>query len=145
MQPTVEIAFDCLPLHNVGRLDVPLDATPAQTARAERIAEAVRKHGTENAYYLENAFCVYRLANSDIAGMLRFEVEGTILTDASDGKTAETDLNIHLVAETCDGVPEGALEWLQGQVTTAVQIEFERYLLDHRSPATSDELSQGAL
>ena len=57
---------------SVGRTDVPLDASPAFRARTEHLKREIETHGTENAYFLYNAHCVYRLANSDIDGMLRF-------------------------------------------------------------------------
>ncbi len=52
---SVEIAFDCLPLRSVGRLDIPLDASPDFRSRCERIKAAMEKHGTHNSYYLYNA------------------------------------------------------------------------------------------
>ena len=96
MDPVVDIAFDCLPLRSIGRVDVPLDASPAYRQRCERLQQAIDAHGTENAYYLYNARCVYRLANSEVDGMLRFTFEGTVLTDCSDCKAERTDLTIEL-------------------------------------------------
>lgn len=124
----VEIAFDCLPLRSVGRTDVPLDASPAFRARTEHLKREIEKHGTENAYFLYNAHCVYRLANSDIEGMLRFEFEGTLLTDRSDRKAERADLEISLAAETCGGVSGELLPWLERSVERAVLIEFDRFI-----------------
>jgi hypothetical protein len=128
MTPVVDIAFDCLPLRSIPRVDVPLDASPSFRARCERLQQAIELHGRENAYYLYNTRCTYRLANSDIEGMLRFSFDGTLLTDRSDCKAASADLNIVLTAETCGGVPPAALDWLRTVVTRAVLIEFDRFI-----------------
>jgi hypothetical protein len=128
MQPVVDIAFDCLPLRSVARVDVPLDASPAFRARCERLQRAIEVHGGENAYFLFNTRCAYRLANSDIENMLRFSFDGTLVTDRSDCKSDRTDLKVVLVAETCGGVPAAALEWLRGVVVRAVLIEFDRFI-----------------
>ncbi len=108
MQPVVDIAFDCLPLRSVARVDVPLDASPAFRARCERLQRAIEAHGGENAYFLYNTRCTYRLANSDIDNMLRFSFDGTLLTDRSDCKADRADLSVVLTAETCGGVPPAA-------------------------------------
>jgi hypothetical protein len=129
VDPYVDIAFDCLPLRAVGRIDVPLDASPVFRARTEHLKRAIEAHGTENAYFLYNAHCVYRLANSDIDGMLRFAFEGTVLTDSSDAKAERADLEIDLAGETCGGVPAEALPWLKGVVEHAVVIEFDRFIV----------------
>src|SRR3954463_15130364 len=100
MQPLVDIAFECLPLRSVARVDVPLDASPAFRARCERLQQAIKAHNGENAYFLYNTRCTYRLANSDTHNMLRFTFDGTLLTDRSDRKAERADLNIVLIAET---------------------------------------------
>ena len=76
MEPHVDIAFDCLPLRSVGRVDVPLDASPAFRARCQQLQHAIDTHGTSDAYFLYNTRCVFRLANSDIDNMLRFSFDG---------------------------------------------------------------------
>jgi hypothetical protein len=128
MQSVVDIAFDCLPLRSVARVDVPIDASPAFRARCQRLKQAIEAHGGENAYFLFNTRCTYRLANSDIDNMLRFSFDGTLLTDRSDGKSDRADLNVILVAETCGGVPAAALDWLRGVIERAVLIEFDRFI-----------------
>ncbi len=128
MQPVVDIAFDCLPLRSVARVDVPLDASPAFRARCERLQRAIEAHGNENAYFLYNTRCAYRLANSDIDNMLRFSFDGTLVTDRSDCKSDRADLKVVLVAETCGGVPAVALDWLRAVVVRAVLIEFDRFI-----------------
>lgn len=128
MTPVVDIAFDCLPLRSIPRVDIPLDASPSFRARCERLQRAIDAHGGENAYFLYNTRCTYRLANSDIEGMLRFSFDGTLLTDRSDCKAASADLNIVLTAETCGGVPPAAFEWLRAVITRAVLIEFDRFI-----------------
>jgi hypothetical protein len=128
MEPNVDIAFDCLPLRSVGRVDVPLDASPAFRARCEELQRAIDAHGVENAYYLYNTHCVYRLANSDFENMLRFSFDGTVLTDRSDCKAVRADLAVELTAETCGTVPQDVLAWFQGIVRRAVLIEFDRFI-----------------
>jgi hypothetical protein len=126
--PYVDISFDCLPLRAVGRTDVPLDASPSFRARTEHLKRVVEAHGAENAYFLYNAHCVYRLANSEIDGMLRFSFEGAVVTDASDAKAERGDLDVELVGETCGGVPRHVLSWLECAVEQAVLIEFDRFI-----------------
>ena len=48
MDRFVEIVFDCLPLRSLGRVDIPLDASPKFRAKCERIKDALGKHGTMN-------------------------------------------------------------------------------------------------
>src|SRR5262245_59878803 len=140
MQPVVDIAFDCLPLRSLPRVDIPLDASPAFRARCERLRKALDAHAGENAYYLYNTRCTYRLANSDIDNMLRFSFDGTLVTDRSDCKAARADLDIVLTADTCGGVPPAAMDWLRGIVRRAVLIEFDRFISDGRLAARKDEL-----
>jgi hypothetical protein len=128
MEPVVDIAFDCLPLRCVGRVDIPLDASPVFRARYERLKQSIERHSTENAYFLYNSRCVYRLANSDVDGMLRFTFEGTVLTDQSDAKAARADLAVELAGETCGGVPPEVVAWLTTMVERAVLIEFDRFI-----------------
>jgi hypothetical protein len=130
MQPVVDIAFDCLPLRSIARVDIPLDASPAFRARSERLQQAFNAHAGENAYFLYNTRCTYRLANLDIDNMLRFSFDGTVLTDRSDCKADQAHLNVVLTAETCGGVPSAALDWLRGIVKRAVLIEFDRFIED---------------
>ena len=140
MQPVVDIAFDCLPLRSLPRVDIPLDASPAFRARCERLRRALDAHAGENAYYLYNTRCTYRLANSDIDNMLRFSFDGTLVTDRSDCKADQADLDIVLTAETCGGVPPAAMDWLRGIVRRAVLIEFDRFIFDGQLAARKDEL-----
>jgi hypothetical protein len=142
MEPVVDIAFDCFPLRSVGRLDVPIDASPEFQARLEHLKRSIDNHGTKNAYFLYNAYCVYRLANSDIDGMLRFAFQGTVLTDRSDAKADRADLEIELVGETCDGVPALVVEWFCGQVERAVLIEFDRFIAAGQLAARVGELER---
>ena len=100
MQRWVEISFDCLPLRSIGRLDVPLDASPKYQALCHRIKTAMEKHGSLNAYYLYNARCVFHLTNHSQLGMLQFSFEGTVLTDAEDLHAKSSDLMVELQKET---------------------------------------------
>lgn len=128
MEPILDIAFDCLPLCSVGRVDIPMDASPEFQARLEHMKRAIDRHGVENTYFLYNAHCVYRLANSDIEGMLRFSFEGTVFTDLSDAKADRADLQIELVSETCEGVPAVVVDWFCSAVERAVLVEFDRFI-----------------
>ena len=74
-------------------------------------SDSVDKHGIENAYFLYNSRCIYRLANSDVEGMLRFSFEGTVLTDLSDAKADRADLSIELHSETCGGLSAVVVDW----------------------------------
>lgn len=144
MEPMIDIAFDCLPLRAVGRIDVPLDASSAFRSRCEKLQQAIETHGTRNAYFLYNTQCTYHLANSEIVGMLRFTFDGTVLTDRSDCKADRADLAIVLTAETCGGVPAAALEWLRGVVERAVLVEFDRFISAGQLAARVAELGEGA-
>jgi hypothetical protein len=128
MDPVVDIEFDCLPLRSIGRVDVPLDASPTFRARCERLQRAIEAHNGRNAYFLYNTQCIYRLANSEIDNILRFTFDGTLLTDLSDCKAEKAELEIALASETCGGVPPAALEWLRGVVERAVVVEFDRFI-----------------
>ena len=83
MDRYVDVAFDCLPLRSVTRLDIPIDASPKYRARCERIKRAIETHGSHNTYYLYNAGCTFHLTNDPEAGRLEFQFEGTVLTDPS--------------------------------------------------------------
>ena len=128
MSEAVEISFDCIPLRSVGRFDIPVDATPEQRAFGERLRAAVQRHGLFNTFYLCNAACVFRLMNHPELGMLRFEFEGTALTDQDDRKTVACDLAVELTQETCDWLVAPVVEWFKETVAEAVKAEFDRYI-----------------
>jgi hypothetical protein len=128
VEPVVEIAFDCLPLRAVGRLDAPIDASPVFRTRYEHLTAALEKFGPERTYFLYDARCVFRLANSEIEGMLRFDFEGIVRTDASDLLTEHVELVVSLASETCGGVPPAVLSWWHKPVEKAVGIEFDRFI-----------------
>jgi hypothetical protein len=142
MEPVVDIEFDCLPLRLVGRIDVPLDASPGFRARCEHLKRSVDSYAAQNAYFIYNSQCVYRLANSEITNMLRFTFDGTVLTDLSDCKAERADLEIELAAETCGGVPAEVRDWFARIVTRAVLIEFDRFIAAGHLAATVAELSE---
>ncbi len=142
MEPIVDIAFDCLPLRSIGRVDVPIDASPAYRRRCELLQQAIDTHGTENAYYLYNAHCVYRLANSEVDGMLRFSFEGAVMTDCSDCKAERTDLAIELAGKTCGPLPAEVESWFHDAVQHAVLIEFDRFISAGRLSDRIDELAE---
>lgn len=112
MADHVDIVFDCIPLRGVAQLRPPLDASADQRQRCERIAEAIKRHGSERAYWLENAHCTFHLANSEMVGAVRFEFSGVALTDAGDARTERVELSVRLAAETCGGVPAAVGRWL---------------------------------
>lgn len=124
----VEISFDCLPLRSIGRLDVPLDASPRFREHCERIKSALAKHGSLNSYYLRNAECRFHLTNDPQRGMLHFTFEGTILTDTQDLRTKGSDLLVTLKKETCDWLTEPVVQWFNASVPRAVEVEFDRYI-----------------
>jgi len=128
MNRWVDIAFDCLPLRTIGRLDIPIDASPKYRARCERIQRAIAAHGSFNSYFLYNAQCVFHLTNSDETGMLQFRFEGTALTDERDEKTHRCDLEVELLRETCDWLTEPIVAWFRETVPQAVKVEFDRYI-----------------
>ncbi len=128
MSQFVEIEFDCLPLRSVGRMDIPIDASPQYRARCERIKRALEMHGSHNSYFLYNARCTFHLTNQGDFGMIQFRFEGTALTDASDRKTLRCDLEVELIRETCDWLTAPVTAWLSESVTRAVEIEFDRYI-----------------
>jgi hypothetical protein len=124
----VEIEFDCLPLRSVGRMDVPVDASPKFEAFVLRVKQAMEKHGTMNAYYLHGAHCKFHLTNNAEVGQIVYRFEGTVLTDAIDRNVIGTDLTVELDGETCDWLTEPVVRWFADSVPRAVRVEFDRYV-----------------
>jgi len=124
----VEITFECLPLRSVGRLDIPLDASPAFQHRCQQIKDAIAKHGSHNTYYLFDACCIFNLTNDPACGMLRYAFEGTVMTDGDDLCTKGCDLDVQLAEETCDWLSEPVVNWFSETVLVAVRVEFDRYI-----------------
>jgi len=144
MQPIVDIAFDCLPLRSIGRVDVPLDASPAYRERCERLLQAIATHGTANAYYLYNTRCVFRLANSDVDNILRFSFDGVLVTDRSDGKADHAELAVQLVSQTCNPMSLEVLAWFSTAVERAVLVEFNHFIAAGHLAQRVDSLGQVA-
>ncbi len=142
MNRYVDIVFDCLPLRSVGRMDIPLDASPKYRERCERIKNALELHGSHNTYYLYNAVCVFRLTNRDDVGMLHFRFEGTALTDETDQATVRCDLQVELVRETCDWLTEPVVHWFEETVPRAVGVEFDRYIKAGDLAQTKERISK---
>lgn len=138
-EPRIEIAFDCLPLRSLGRLDVPLDATDGFRRRAERIKAALAEYGAEGTYYLYNAYCVFRFANSEYDGACRLEFEGVVRTDAGDRTCRETHLDVWLTSDTCGGASQEVANWLADRVRQAAAIEFDRFLAAGQVAASAEE------
>lgn len=124
----VEVEFDCLPLRSVGRLDVPVDASPRYADFILRVKRAIDQHGTMNSYYLHRARCVFHLTNDRNVGELCFEFEGTVLTDVEDRTVRGTDLCVRLEKETCDWLTEPIVKWFELTVPRTVSVEFGRYI-----------------
>jgi hypothetical protein len=124
----VEIQFDCLPLRTVGRLDVPVDASPKFEAFVLRVKAAIEKHGSHNTYYLHRAGCTFHLTNAANSGAIKFRFEGTVLTDSTDRHVKGCDLDVHLETETCDWLTEPVVRWFADSVSRAVRVEFDRYI-----------------
>ena len=82
MERWVEITFDCMPLRGVGRMDIPIDASPRYRQFCESVKAAIEKHGSHNSFFLYNARCAYRLLNDPERGLIDFKFQGTVLTDA---------------------------------------------------------------
>ncbi len=138
----VDVEFDCVPLRSIKRLDIPLDASDLQRRRAARMQAAIGSYGVERTYFLQNARCVFRFANSDVEGVCRFEFEGVARTDAGDRKCEEVNLDVTLVSETCGGVPVAVQQWLIDRVRHAVAIEFDRFLAAGQPAASSPDASE---
>lgn len=128
MPSWVDIEFECLPLRSIGRLDVPLDASPKFRQKCERIKAALERHGSHNSYYLHNAQCKFFLTNSTEVGALEFAFEGTILTDDLDQKSLDAVLDVQLLRETCDWLTEPVVAWFKQTVARAALVEFDRYI-----------------
>jgi hypothetical protein len=142
MPPIVDIAFDCLPLRSVGRIDVPIDASPAYRDRCERLQRAIEKYGAANTYFLYNTRCVYRLANSDIDNMLRFTFDGFVITDRSDGKADRAELTVKLTSETCGPMLPEVQAWFSRVVERAVLIEFDHFIAAGQLAQRVEDLGQ---
>jgi len=142
MVPSIDIAFACLPFRSVSRLDVPMDASPQYRARVERMKAALQTHGAERTYYLYDAHCVFRFANSEVEGMVRFEFEGIVRTDAGDLLTNDVDLEVILTGETCGIIPPEVELWLRERVHRAVAIEFDRFIAAGHLSACAENLGQ---
>ena len=128
MERWVEISFDCLPLRSVGRLDVPLDASPKYRWLCEQVKAAIEQHGTHNTYFLYNASCLFHLVNSTDSGTLDFKLHGTVFTDADDVKADRCVVEVELAGETCDWLTQPVVDWFAETVRRAVVVEFNRYI-----------------
>ncbi len=142
MDSFVEIAFDCLPLCSVGRLDVPMDASPVYRARFEKLKTALETHGPERVYFLYNAHCTFRFANSEVDGMARFDFDGVVRTDVGDLLTEQIELDVQLSSETCGGLPAEVQAWFVERVRQAVAVEFDRFIAAGRLSARTGEIGQ---
>lgn len=128
MSQFVDIEFECIPLRSVGRLDIPIDASPKYRARCERIKHAIETHGSHNTYYLADGQCTFHLTNQTNLGTIQFRFEGTALTDVSDQHTLRCDLEVTLERETCDWLTAPVTAWFAESVSQAVRAEFDEFI-----------------
>lgn len=128
MERYVDVAFDCIPLRTMARLDPPIDAPAALIEKFHRIKQAVEKHGTHNTYYLHNAHCKFFVTNDPNHGMIAFKFEGVVFTDESDLKSKHVELNARLDKETCPWLEQHVVNWFTETVDHAVLVEFDRFL-----------------
>ncbi len=142
MTTRVEIAFDCLPLRSVNRLDAPLDASPKLAAKLLRIKHAIETHGSHNSYYLHNANCRFHLTNDPAIGSVSYKFEGTIFTDPEDSRAIRTELDVTLDRETCDWLNQSIVQWLAESVHRAVVVEFDRYIAAGDLAKTRERLAK---
>ena len=119
-----------------------MDASGIYRIRYERLREALRSHSAQRTYYLYDAHCVFRLANSEIEGMIRFDFEGIVLTDAGDVLTDHVELDVKLASETCDGIPAEVEAWLKQRLEKVVAIEFDRFIAAGQLSSRTTELGQ---
>ncbi len=128
MERWVEISFDCLPLRSIGRLEIPIDASPKYREQCERIKHAIEQHGSHNSYYLHHAHCTYHLVNHPERGLITFKFEGVVLTGEDDRNCVRCDLRVELQSETCEWLTSPIVSWFQETVSRAVAVEFDRYI-----------------
>ena len=128
MDRWVEITFDCLPLRSVGRIDIPIDASPRYRQHCETIKAAMEKHGCHNSFFVYNANCKFHVTNDANRGTIDFKFHGTVLTNSDDTKSKRCDIEVELVGETCEWLTSPIVEWFQQTVPRAVAIDFDRYI-----------------
>jgi hypothetical protein len=143
MNRYVEITFDCLPLRSVGRLDIPIDASPKYRERCEQVLKAISTHGSHNTYFLYNASCAFHVTNRADFGMLQFRFQGTAVTDESDQRTERCYLEVELVKETCDWLTEPIVQWFKDTVPHSVAVEFDRYIAAGDLQQTLERIERG--
>ena len=138
MSQSVSVSFDCTPLRTIARWDAPPDVAPQENhGRLRRAAEC---HGLYNSYYLSNGSCEFHLTNDAEVGLLAFQFEGTVLTDAHDQRTQWLDLSVELSGTVCDWLTAEALEWFRKTVVQAVRIEFDLYIASSDPERTRQRL-----
>lgn len=142
MDRWVEISFDCMPLRSVGRLDIPIDASPRYRQFCETIKAAIDKHGSHNSYFLYNAACKYHLTNDAQWGFIDFKFQGTVLTNQEDTKTTHCHLDVELAGETCEWLTSPIVEWFAQTVERSVAVEFDRYMAAGDLEQTKERIKQ---
>ena len=142
MNRWVEITFDCLPLRSVGRVDIPMDASPRYRQFCEAVKAAMEQHGCHNSFFVYNASCVFHVTNDEGRGTIEFKFRGTVLTNDDDTKTKRCDLEVELAGETCDWLTTPIVEWFEQTVPRAVAVEFDRYIASTDLDQTKARIEQ---
>ncbi len=128
MSGWVDISFQCMPLRSVGLLSPPPDEPEEVAAVFRRLRAAGQKHGFHNSYYLHDGKCIYHLTNHEQLGTLEFRFEGTVLTDADDMETLQSDLRVELTGDVCPWLVAPVADWFVDTVREAVKVEFDRFI-----------------
>lgn len=142
MDRHVDVAFDCLPLRSITRLDPPLDASPGLVAKFHRIKDAIQQHGTHNTYYLHNAKCRFFVTNDPNHGMIAFTFEGVLFTDDRDELSRHCELRVQLDKETCPWLEQHVVKWFAESVNHAVMVEFNRFIDAGGSEQTKERMEK---
>jgi hypothetical protein len=128
MHSRVDVSFECLPLRDVARLDVPLDASEQYQQFVLMVKRAIDEHGRHNTYFLSRGHCVYFLTNEPDLGEITFHFYGTVFTDADDVRCVGADLTVEFASETCPWLIQSVIDWMLESVTYTVKSEFDRYI-----------------
>ena len=128
MHPRVDVTFECLPLRDVARLDVPIDASEPYQQFVLDVKRAIDTHGRHNTYFLSRGRCVYYLTNEQGYGEITFRFQGTAFTDQDDIRCVGVDLQALFAGETCSWLTQNVIDWFLETVSHTVKAEFDRYI-----------------
>ena len=128
MQSRVDVTFECLPLRDVARLDVPIDASEAYQRFVLCVKDAIDKHGRHNTYYLSRGHCIYHLTNEAGNGEISFHFNGTAFTDENDVRCVGVDIEATFAGESCAWLTQPIVDWFITTVPHTVKAEFDRFI-----------------